>query len=141
TDTIASTAIAVRSILALPALAVLYIYVQIANLNVETRQAAFIIALAFIINSCGGIIVATFQGREQMSLVTIGSVVSGALSLALAILIRLLHGGIVAFAATSALVALVMLMVYLHWMRDFARLRWRVSRHDMREVIVGSLTF
>lgn len=141
TDMIASTAIVVRGILALPALAALYIYVQIANLNAETRQAAFIIAFAFIITSFSSVVLATFQGREQMSLLAIGSIVSGVLSLALAVLVRLLHGGIVVFAVTSALVALVMLMVYLHWMRDFARLTWRVSQHDMREVITGSLAF
>lgn len=138
---IASTAIVVRGILALPVFVALYIYAQIAGLNLETRQAAYFVAFGMILTAFGGVMLATFQGREQMSRLTIGTVLQGALTLGLALLIRLFHGGVVAFAIVQVVVPLVLLVLTLRWMRGVARLTWRVSRRQVQDLITGSLAF
>jgi O-antigen/teichoic acid export membrane protein len=141
TGTLASTAMMVRGAVAIPVLAALYIYAHVAHLNAETRQATYIMAVSALVGALGGVLLAAFQGHEQMSRLTIGVVVQNVLDLALAILVIRLHGSVLAFAAIPVLVTLTLLALNLYWVRRIARLTWHVSLWDVREVVRGSLAF
>lgn len=136
-----SAAIFTRGALAVLAVGILYLYVHVTHLDAETRLTAYLLTLSMIMGALIGVMLATFQGREQMSLGALGAIVQNACTLGLAILVIRLQGGVVAFAANVVLVEFVLLLLNLRWLRRFARLTWHISRQDARELVVGSLAF
>lgn len=139
---LASAAILTRVFLAIPALAVLYIYAHVAHLNGETRLTAYVMALSMVLGSISDVLLALFQGHERMSLSALGTIAQNTCILGLAIIaMTWLHGGVAAFAVISVIVALVLLALDLYWIRPYACLTWRVTRRDIHDVIVGSLAF
>lgn len=136
-----SAAMIVRSALALPVLAAIVIYVHIAHLDAETSLAAYLYGTAEILWELENVMLAAFQGRENMSLATIWTIATRVSGLGLGLLIIWRHGSVAAFAATDLPAAIVLFFVTLRWMRRFGRLTRRVSRADLREVMVGGLAF
>lgn len=136
-----SAAVLVRAALAIPALLALTVYMQVAQFNTETRLATYLITLGVILGSLSSVLVATFQGREQMGLGVTWLIASNALTLILTALVVWLRGGVVAFAVTSVFTEFVLLSLNLRWTRRFLHLTWRVSVDTIREVFIGSLAF
>jgi O-antigen/teichoic acid export membrane protein len=136
-----SAAMMARTALAFPVLAALFMYAHLAHLNAATSLAAYVYAAAEMVWAPQMLLVATFQGREHMSLSTLWTIGQNVLGLGLAVAIMWWRGGVAAFAAADLPVALVLLGLTLYWMRRFAQLTWRVSLRDLREVIVGGLAF
>lgn len=142
TSVISSAAIFVRAMLVVPVLVLLYLWTHIApHYTPEIRAASYILATSMIIGAFGGIITATLQGREKMSLAALGAVALNLLDLMLTVVVVRLHGSILAFAAIQVAGALLMLVLNLRWIRQFAPLTRHVSLRDMREVVRGSLSF
>lgn len=136
-----SAAMIARTGLAIPALAAIYIYTHVVHLDPETSLAAYMYGAAEVLWSLQLVLLAVFQGREQMSLNALWTIGTRALGLGLGLVIKWLHGGVVGFAAADIPAAFLLLVVTLHWMRSFGTLTWRVSRSDLREVTVGGLAF
>jgi len=139
--TVASAAMVARGALAIPMFAAVCMYAHVAHLNAETSTAAGVYALAQAVWALERVLLATFQGREHMSLLAKWSIMRNVLSLTLVITVRVLHGGVVAIAATQIPVEVALFGVTLFWMRSFGPLTWRVSLRDLREVTQGSLAF
>ena len=138
---VASAAMVARSALVIPMLVVVLVYAHLAHLNAETSMAAALYAVAQAVWALERVLLATFQGREQMFLLARWSIARNVLSLFLVVIVRILHGGVVAFATTQIPVEVALLAVTLYWMRSFGRITWRVSLRDVREVTQGSLAF
>jgi O-antigen/teichoic acid export membrane protein len=138
---VASAAMIARGLLAIPMFAAVYLYAHIAHLSAETSTAAGAYALAQAIWALERVLLSTFQGREHMALLAKWSIMRNILSLSLIIGVRLLHGGVVAIAATQIPVEVVLFGVTLFWMKSFGQLTWRVSLSELREVTQGSLAF
>ena len=138
---LASTAIIVRTALAVPLLATLYVVSQVAHMNADVTTAAYIFAVAEILWAVQRVFLATFQGRETMSLSAMWMLARNGLELGLALVVIWRHGGVVALAAIEIPNAIVLLLVSARWMRRFGHISWRVKRDDVREVIVGGLGF
>jgi len=138
---VASAGMIARGALAGPMLGAIFVYAHLAHLNTETTLAAYVYGVAQAIWALERVLLSVFQGRERMSLSAQWSIVRNVLALLLVLIVRWRHGGVVAFAATQIPVEIVLFAVTLHWMRDVARLTWRVSWRELREVTQGSLAF
>lgn len=141
TGVLTSAAIIARTSLAVPVLVALYAYTKLAHYSPDVCTAAYVFGLAEILWSSQKVFLATFQGREQMSLNAIWTFCRNFLRLVLTFAVIRYGGGIVAFAWTDVPIAVLLLGLMLHWMRRFGKLTWRVSRNDMYEVVVGGLAF
>ena len=142
-DALTSAALLIRAALTLPAVAILILYIHTApHFDDETRIATYVFVAGLLIGQFGGPFGATFGGRERMGIGAAGAIVGNVLDLALVLIImRLLHGGVVAFASIGVILSVVGLGLTLHWARGYVRLTWRVSRADVRELLSGSLPF
>lgn len=142
-DVLTSAALIVRGALTLPAVAILVLYIHMApHFDAETRVATYILAAGLLIGQFGGPFGATFGGRERMGIGAVGAVVGNVLDLALVLIVmRLLHGGVVAFASIGVILSVIGLGMTLNWARGYVRPTWRVSRADVRELLSGSLPF
>lgn len=138
---LAATAMIVRGTLAIPAFVILVVYVNAVHLNPETRLAAYLMAAGVAVDLLWTILQATFQGREQMSVSTTMTVLENLLGVGFVALIIWRRGGVVAFAASNVLVSIVLLGVSLRWIRRTTHLDWHGWRDNVREVVVGSLSF
>ncbi len=139
--TIISTALVVRVALSIPVIGALYVYAHLAHLNVETRQAVYILALGMVGTACSNAALSAFRGREQMSRVTVAALVDNVVELGLALVVIALHGSVIAFAAIATAITFIVLALTMRWISRVAPLTWRVSRREMQDVVVGSLAF
>src|SRR5947209_12745489 len=97
----------------------------------------FILAIGMLFTQIGGTFLATFQGKEQMSFVAGVSVAQNILLLLLALVVIAFHGGVIAFVTASTTGMLLALILNLYWSRRHVRLTRRITRRDIREVMVG----
>lgn len=142
TSVIASAAIFVRGLIVVPVLGFLYLWTHLApHYTPEIRIASYIFAASMILSAFSGPLTAALQGHERMNLTAMGPVALNVLDLALTILFIRLHGSVLAFAGIQVAGALLMLTLNLRWIRRLAPLTRHVSLRDMREVVVGSLSF
>ncbi len=142
-DALTSAALLIRAVLTLPAVAILIFYIHTApHFDDETRMATYFMVAGLLIGQFGGPFGATFGGRERMAIGAVGAIVGNALDLLLVLIVmRLLHGGVVAFSAIGVVLSVIGLGMTLNWARGYVRPTWRVSRADVRELLAGSLPF
>jgi len=138
---IARAALIVRGALVPLMLIILAIYGHVAHLNATITTAAYIMAITTALGSFSAVLLAVFQGNEQMSYGTVGGIILNCLDLGLILLVIAFHGGVVAFAATTVLGNAVILAFYVRLAPRYVRLSGRVSRNDVREVISGGMAF
>jgi len=133
--------IIVRAALLIPVFAGLLLYINLTHLSVQSRVITFIMFVGMIIGTLAGPLTATLMGREQMGLGTAGTVFQNLLELVLVGLVLLLHGGIIAFAATNVLMSLALLVLNLYWTRHSIRLTSHVKLPVLWEITKGGLSF
>ena len=138
---LSGAAVVVRLALGIPAFGTVFLFVHLAHFNGETRLVSYLYVIGVVLSSCGRVLYATFQAHERMSLPTASKVAGNMLGLEIAGIVMWRRGGVVLFATLDVLGDLILLGLNLRWMRQFARIIWRVSLHDIREVTVGSLAF
>ncbi len=136
-----SAAILARAIIAVPGVTVVLVYVHVAHLSRDFALINYISLVSLVIGALMGPIGAAFAGREQMSFGAIGSVVGNTLDLLFLLIIVKINGGVVAFAVEGLILTLIGVGMTLYFMRGNVRLTRRVTRGDVREVVVGGLPF
>ena len=141
TGKLVSAALMLRVVLAIPVPFVLLAYVHFAHLDRETSAAAFIFGLGMIMWSFCAVPLWALQGLELMSFVAINDIVLNVVLLATDLLVIVLHGGVIAFAARIPFIQVGMLLFTFRWARPHMRFTRRVSWADMLELIRGSLAF
>ncbi len=136
-----SAAMLTRGLLALPLFGVLWVYVHLTHLNTETQIASYIIFAGMVIWALGGVMLSTFQGHENMTFGTVWAIAHNALYFILVGLVVWRHGTLLNFTLNDVIIGFLLLAMNLYFIRRYARLTRRVSRRDIREVVVGSLGF
>lgn len=140
-NVIISSALLVRSSLALLIPACVYVYAHVAHLNAETSTAAYILGIGTVMMQFSGVLVATFQGHERMSFGAMGNIIFNALQLGLTVLVIFLNTGMIAFAINNAILALIILALNAYWARSFVRLTRHITPQDVWEMLRGSFAF
>lgn len=140
-NVIITSALLVRGSLALLIPIAVYIYAHLAHLNAETSEAAYILGIGTVAAQFSGVLVATFQGHEQMSFGAMGNVLFNCAQLGLTILVVIMNTGVIAFAVNNAFLATLVLALNVYWARRFVRLTRHVTLQDVRDVVTGSFAF
>lgn len=137
-----AAALIMRGVLVLPLLVIVVLYTHLTpHLSLEERIVTYILYVGVVVNAFGSPLLAVFQGREQMSLNAIASVVQNVFELMLIIAIILLRGGVVAFAVATVAMSVVQLILTLRWATRVSRFTSRPTIGDIRELIGGGLAF
>jgi len=136
-----SAILVVRLGLILLTCAGLVVYVNIMHLGPQARTITYILFAGMVIGSLGGPLGITFVARERMGIGTAAVVFQNVFELVLVVLIRLFHGGVVAFAASNVLMSVSLLLFNLYWIRGSLRVSRHVSPTLLRDVAVGGLGF
>src|SRR5947209_5627811 len=104
-NVLVTTAVILRGSLGALVPLAIFAYTQVAHLNAETSETAYILGLGMIMQQFSNVLVAAFQGHEKMSYGAIGGVVFNVAQLGLTCLVIVRNGGVVAFGVNNALLA------------------------------------
>lgn len=134
-------AIVVRALLLLPMFLVLHAYAALTHLNAETTIAAYLVLFASGVSAFGGVFLAGFQGREQMSIGVISQVLRSLNEIVVTLITIALQAGVVFFVAGDIPFEVVLVVLYVRWYARHGRLVGPVTWQDVRATVVESLPF
>jgi len=141
TGVLVGAALRIRLLLLVPALAALFLAMDLAHFDEQTRVVALILALSTALGSLSSLLMAALQGLERMSYGVRGAVGLNLLEIVLALILIALHGGVVLFALLTVPATLILLVLSVIWFRRHARIARHLPPGEIRAMLIESLPF